>query len=177
MKHALGLVAVVALIAAPLTAQEHDMAGDHTDPVTSISKLQNQFMGWIVAAAEQVPAADYSYQPTAAVRTMGQLFGHVANANYMFCAGIKAEDNPNPTDFEKSTRSEIIAGLKAAQTYCEGAAVFGAAHHHDAREIFGTKGDVSWLTAFNISHNAEHYGNIVTYMRLKGLVPPSSQGG
>jgi len=177
MKHALGLAAVLALIAAPVAAQDHVMEGDHTDPVTSISKLQDQFLGWIISAAEQVPAAEYGYQPTPEVRTFGQLFGHVANSNYMFCAGIKGEEDPNTADFEKSTRAEVIAGLKAAKSYCDGAAKVGAEHHHDAREFFGTKGDVTWLTAFNIAHNAEHYGNIVTYMRLKGMVPPSSQGG
>lgn len=176
MKHALGLAAALALVAAPVTAQDHMMEGGHTEPVASIAKLQDQFMGWIVAASERVPVSEYSFQPTPEIRTFSQLFGHVANSNFMFCAGVKGEEDPNATDFEKGTRTEIIMGLKAAQRYCEDAAKFGAEHSHDARELFGTKGDVTWLYAFNIAHNAEHYGNVVTYMRLKGMVPPSSQG-
>ncbi len=176
MKHALRLAAALAVIAVPAAAQDQMMAGDHTDPVTSITKMQDQFMGWIVAASEQVPASAYDFQPTPEIRTFSQLFGHVANSNFMFCAGIKDEKDPNTSDFEKATRAEVIAGLKAAKSYCDDAATFGAAHHHDARTFFGTKGDVTWLTAFNATHNAEHYGNIVTYMRLKGMTPPSSQG-
>jgi uncharacterized damage-inducible protein DinB len=168
-------LAAVACVAAPVAAQDHEMM--HTDPVTSINKLQDQFLGWIVAAAEQVPDADYGFQATPDVRTFGQLFGHVANANYLFCAGAQGKQSPQTTNFEQAPRAEIIAGLKAAQAYCAEATKWAAEHHHDEVTFFGTKGDVTWVMAFNIAHNAEHYGNIVTYMRLKGMVPPSSQGG
>lgn len=175
MKRVLALAASLTLVASPAVAQEHAMGEGHTDPVTSVFTLQQRFIDWIIAAADQAPAADYSFKPTPAVRSLGQLFGHVANANYDFCAAVKGEKNPNSTDFEKASRSAIIAGLRAAKSYCEGAATFGAAHHHDAREMYGGKGDVTWLVAFNLSHTAEHYGNIVTYLRLKGMTPPSSQ--
>jgi hypothetical protein len=106
---------------------------------------------------------------------MGEILGHVASANFTFCATMKAEQSPNTTNYEKASRADIIAGLKAAQAYCAGAAEFAAAHHHDARTLFGGEGDVTWVTAFNVAHNAEHYGNLVTYIRMRGKVPPSSQ--
>lgn len=175
MRKGIVALAAAAFVAAPLAAQDHE--GMHTDPVTSVMKLQDTFMGWVATAAEQVPESDYGYKPTPEVRSFGQLFGHVANANFMFCAGARGEDSPSSVDFEKSSKAEIVAGLKAAMTYCTTVAEWAKEHHHEARDFFGQKGDVTWVMAFNMGHNAEHYGNIVTYMRMKGMVPPSSQGG
>jgi uncharacterized damage-inducible protein DinB len=176
MRKLIAMSAALALVAAPVAAQEH--GGNHDDPVTSTKKIQDQFMGWIIAAAEQVSEADYAFKPVATVRSMGELFGHVANANYMICATIRGQQSPSTTDFEKATgKAAIVAGLKASAAYCDDAAKAMAEKHHDPVTIFGMRGDVTWGFNFNSSHNAEHYGNIVTYMRLKGMVPPSSQGG
>jgi uncharacterized damage-inducible protein DinB len=175
MRRITSLIALAAFVAAPLAAQEHD-AG-HVDPVTSTAAIQKQFMGWIITAAEQVPEADYAYKPVATVRSMGEQFGHVANANYMICAGLSGKDNPNSTDFEKAGKAEIVAGLKGSMAFCGEVAQWAAEHHHAPVNLFGMKGDVTWAMNFNSAHNAEHYGNIVTYMRMKGMVPPSSQGG
>jgi uncharacterized damage-inducible protein DinB len=175
MRKLLSTLAAMALVATPVVAQEH--GADHKDPVTSTQAIQDQFMGWIIAAAEQVSEADYAFKPVATVRTMGQLFGHVANANYMICSAIRGQQSPGTMDYETGSKTQIVAALKASQAYCADAAKWGAEHHHDAVSLFGMKGDVTWGFNFNSSHNAEHYGNIVTYMRIKGMVPPSSQGG
>jgi uncharacterized damage-inducible protein DinB len=175
MRKLFSTLALTSALALPAAAQEH--GADHVDPVTSTQKVQNQFMGWIIQAAEQVSEADYGYKPVATVRSLGELFGHVANANYMICATIQGQRSPATTDFEKSNKAGIVAGLKASQTYCADAAKAMASKHHDPVTIFGMSGDVTWGFNFNSSHNAEHYGNIVTYMRMKGMVPPSSQGG
>lgn len=177
MKRLMLTAAAIAVLATPAAAQDNamGMGADHTDPVTSITKLQDTFMGWVAAAADQVPESDYSFKPTPEVRSFGQLFGHVANANFMFCSGARGEENPSKADLEKAGKAEIVAGLKAAMAYCTQVAEWAKAHHHEARTFFGQSGDVTWVMAFNIAHNAEHYGNLVTYMRLKGMVPPSSQ--
>jgi uncharacterized damage-inducible protein DinB len=177
MKRLMLTAAAIAVLATPAAAQDNEMGmgADHTDPVTSITKLQDTFMGWVAAAADQVPESDYGFKPTPEVRSFGQLFGHVANANFMFCAGARGEENPSKADLEKAGKAEIVAGLKAAMAYCTQVAEWAKAHHHEARTFFGQSGDVTWVMAFNIAHNAEHYGNLVTYMRLKGMVPPSSQ--
>lgn len=177
MRKLTAIVAAFSLAAAPVAAQEHDMdhGASHTDPVTSVQPIQGSFMGWTIQAGEELTAAEYSYRPVETVRTIGQLFGHVANANYMICAVIAGEDNPNSVDFEKATREEIVAGLKAAAAYCSTVAESSAKRHHDPISLFGMNGDVTWATSFNAAHNAEHYGNIVTYMRMMGKVPPSSR--
>jgi uncharacterized damage-inducible protein DinB len=191
MKRTLFTIATMALLTMPAAAQDADkekhkdmdgehememeMSMDHTDPVTSIWKLQDQFMGWIMQASEQATAKDYAFRPTPEVRSMGELLGHVAGANFTFCAAMKGEKSPAENNFEKASRAEIIAAFKAGKAYCAEAAEFAAAHHHDARNLFGNEGDVTWVTAFNVAHNAEHYGNLVTYFRMLGKVPPSSQ--
>lgn len=176
MRIALSLLTLASVAAAPLAAQDM-MKMDHKEPPADIMPLHNQYLGWVVTAAEQTPVAEYSFKPTPEVRSLGQIFGHVANSNYMFCSGAKGEKNPNTTDYEKGTKAEIVAGLKAAVAYCNGVYEWANAHPHDERTFFGQKGSVTWVLAFNLAHNSEHYGNVVTYMRLKGHVPPSSQGG
>ena len=95
-----------------------------------------------------------------------------------FCAGAKSEESPAKPDYEKIVgKAELVAGLKAAMAYCETAFAMPHGKEHEPTSVFGMKGSRLWVLTFNISHNAEHYGNIVTYMRMKGMTPPSSQGG
>lgn len=177
MRKLIVAVAVAALATAPVAAQDHAEHGaaKHTDPVTAVQPIQGSFMGWITQAAEELTAAEYNYRPVETVRTMGQLFGHVANSNYMICAVIAGEQSPAGADFEKAARADIINGLKGAAAYCSKVAESSAQRHHDPISLFGMSGDVTWATALNAAHNGEHYGNIVTYMRMLGKIPPSSR--
>jgi uncharacterized damage-inducible protein DinB len=167
--YALALATVVAL---PAAAQEH---GAGHSPAGDMAPLQDSYLGWVITAAEEMSEADYAFKPTPEVRSLGALFGHVANANYMICATILGEKSPATANYETEARSSVIAGLKASATYCNRA----YSMPHDAAmkqvELFGMKGSGVWALAFNASHNAEHYGNVVTYMRLRGKVPPSSR--
>ncbi len=178
MTRTLSLLAALAVVTLPAAGQEHDMNMDHTDPVTSVTRVQDQYLAWVIRAAEQASEDDYAFRPVAGVRTLGQLFGHVANTTYMFCGLTGHTANPSESvDFEQASRSEIIAGLKAAQAFCGTTVAWAAAHHHDPAELFGSRGDITWVVGQHAAHTAEHYGNIVTYLRLRGMVPPSSQGG
>ena len=165
------------------TAQhaEHDMAAMHAKmhpaAAEAIKPLYDQFKSWIIATAEQVPEADYGYRPTESVRSIGQLVGHVANANYMFCSQGGAGANPSKADIEKTVtaKAELVAALKAAFAYCDAAYALPDQQLTGEVELFGMKGSKLWVLNFNAVHNAEHYGNLVTYLRMKGMVPPSSQ--
>lgn len=133
----------------------------------------------VVEAAEKMPAADYGFQPAPdkSVRSFGRFVGHIANANFSYCSRVKGEANPNQEDFEKVTdKAKLVAGIKAATTYCD--AVYKAQTDTALSEMIAAgqaqqpKGQ---MLVQNISHTNEHYGNLVTYMRLKGLVPPSTE--
>jgi uncharacterized damage-inducible protein DinB len=132
----------------------------------------------LVQSAEKVPEADYGFQPTKEVRTFGQLIAHVANSSFSYCARGKGEDNPNKEDFEKTktAKADLVKALNEAMTYCD--SVYGAMTDAAAMELVKAGQNMvpkaRYLIA-NISHDNEHYGNLVTYMRLKGIVPPSTE--
>jgi len=168
MRRTLALAAVVAAL--PVTASAQGVA--------SIKPLYETFRGYLVAAAQQMPEADYSFKPTPEVRSFGELLGHTANANFMFCAAVLGEESPNKTDYEKAaSKAEIVKGIEASFAYCDKAYAIEDAKGMEEITFFGRKGTRLWVLNFNATHDAEHYGNVVTYMRLKGMVPPSSQRG
>lgn len=170
-------VIALAVIAAPgaLAAQEMRSAmGD----VGSVRALYDIAKGFLTRAAEQMPEENYSFKPTPDVRSFGQLVGHVANASYFFCATVKGETSPAPADFEKTTgKAALVQALKDAFAYCDGAYQITDMKATEEVSLMSMKGSRLWALTFNAAHDWEHYGNVVTYMRLKGLVPPSSQGG
>lgn len=153
------LVCCVALVVArePLSAQNGG-----GDVKAALKSGFDEVNGWITQAVERVPAAQWNYRPVETVRTFGQLVTHVADGYAYFCA--KATDpNVRWSDaIEKGTtdRAAAIAALQRAAASCTRA--------HDAANA-----NAGNLMA-NIAHANLHYGNMVTYMRMLGLVPPSS---
>jgi uncharacterized damage-inducible protein DinB len=132
-------------------------------------------------SAEQMPEENYSFKPSPDVRTFGQILAHVAGASYVFCASAKGEKTPFAEDyFEKNatTRAAIIKATNDAIDYCDGAylAVTDANAGQAVRAPFssGSATRASSLIG-QIGHDNEHYGNLVTYFRIKGMVPPSSK--
>ena len=132
---------------------------------------------YITRAAEQVPESLYGFKPTPEVRSFGQLFAHIADGNYEFCGPVAGE-KPSVQDIEKTktTKADIVAALGASFAYCD--TVLGAMTDADGAKMadfFGQPLARLSIFAANTSHDNEHYGNIVTYMRLNKMVPPSSQ--
>lgn len=131
----------------------------------------------ILRAAEKMPEENYSFKPTPDVRSFGQLIGHISDAQYLFCSPVKGEQKAPPgVEKSKSSKADLTAALKEAFAYCDAAhASLTDAQAHDMVKLFGRDRSKLGTLYFNAAHNNEHYGNIVTYMRLKGLVPPSSE--
>jgi uncharacterized damage-inducible protein DinB len=133
-------------------------------------------------SAVDVPEANYSFAPVpSVVRTFGQIVAHVAGANYEFCSAAKGEKTPKPENAFDSlaTKTAIVKAWDDSVVYCD--AVFKALTDRTASEAIdmpfgGGKGVRVAALLGNIGHLNEHYGNLVTYMRLKGIVPPSSRG-
>ena len=132
------------------------------DPAAALKQGFGEVSGWLLKAAEMVPPDKYSYKPAPTVRTYGEMLGHVADGYNYFCgraAGKKVEWS-DATAQGKTDKATIVAALKAATGACT------AAHNGP--------GSQSPLLIQNYGHTNLHYGNIVTYMRMLGLVPPSS---
>jgi len=137
--------------------------------------------GFILKTAELVPEAKYSYQPTKEVRTVAQLLCHIADANHMFCSAADGTKGPEQSaEKTAKTKAEIQKALTDAFAHCD--RVFsslndttGAAEAIIA-PINNLKTTKLGALSFDAAHNYEHYGNLVTYMRLNKIVPPSSAG-
>ena len=141
-----------------------------------IKELHDKIREDVVRSAESMPAEHFDFQPTPDVRTFGELVGHVATNLYVMCAAAGAENNPQPGLVAEtvSGKADLMDALKAAYDYCEEALaslndVNGLNEVTASRE--GTR--LSFLVSA-IEHTSLHYGNMVTYMQLKGLVPASS---
>jgi uncharacterized damage-inducible protein DinB len=131
----------------------------------------------ITRAAEKMPEDNYAFQPTPEIRTFGQLVGHVADAQYLFCSTVLGEKSPATGSNEKTktSKADLVAALKDAFAYCDKAYAMTDATAAEPVKFFGNPTNRLGVLAFSNMHDYEHYGNMVTYMRLKGIVPPSSE--
>lgn len=159
----------------------HALAQSAANPMTqALSGAWNSAKNNVRRSADVMPEAKYDFKPVDNVRTFGALLSHIAGASYEFCAAAKGEKPPFAEDaFEKSakTKADIVKALDGAIAYCDEiyktlddtkaaqmtAGAFGGPQGARAANLIG-----------NTGHFQEHYGNLVTYLRINGLVPPSS---
>jgi uncharacterized damage-inducible protein DinB len=131
----------------------------------------------ILRSAEKMPEENYSFKPAPRVRTFGQILGHLAEEQYFFCAPVKGEQKSVDVEKTKTSKTDLLAALKDAFAYCD--SLYDSMTDTVALEVLKrgeaqrTKLRMLWG---NVAHDSEHYGNLVTYLRIKGLVPPSTEG-
>ena len=172
-KSLLLLIAVV--VAAPALAQEI-MPAPAAGMVKTMQSNINYVQDLIIRSAELMPEADYAFKPTPEVRSFGQLIAHVADANYFICSTVLGEANPSPgVEKSKTSKADLAAALKGSYEYCSKAYAISDANTGAPIKLFGQDQTRLGGLLLNDTHNWEHYGNIITYLRLKGQVPPSSQ--
>ena len=175
---ALSAVPVAVLAQASASAPAQPPAATVVNPISaSNSKMYTMLSGVVIAAAEKMPEENYSFKPTPEVRSFGQLVGHLADSQYYFCGLAAGENNPGGgVEKGKTGKAELIAALKEAVAYCSKAyATMTDAKGGESVKLMNQ--DFARLTVLsaNTAHNYEHYGNMATYMRLKGIVPPTSE--
>lgn len=167
---------LICLLAPAAVAFAQDKAPDN--PLSTFNKLAyERVKDILLRSAEKVPEENYSFKPTEAVRSFGQVVGHVADAQYLFCSVALGEKNPAPKiEQTKTSKADLIAALKDAFAYC-GKAYDGMTDASGAQMVKFFGGDAPKLGVLTVNnmHDMEHYGNLVTYMRLKNIVPPSSE--
>ena len=184
MKTSVSACLLCVLLASPAYAQMEG-AGAGTaaspNPITDGAKTSYELVkGWLTKSAEVAPEAVFAFKATPEVRTFGQIIGHIADANYMICATAAGEKPPGG-DVEKTkiTKADLSKALAESFAYCD--AVFAATTDESGAETvkFMGGGDMAKLSvlSFNTAHDFEHYGNLVTYLRLNKIVPPSTQAG
>jgi len=156
--------------AAIALAQENPFSAYNKDVYKGVKDI-------ILRSAEKMPEENYTFKPTEAVRSYGQILGHVADAQYLFCSLVLGEKNPDPKiEQTKTSKADLIAALKDAFAYCD-KAYDGMTDASGAQMVKFFGGDTPKLGVLSVNsmHTVEHYGNLVTYMRLKNIVPPTSE--
>lgn len=160
-------------------AQESSPAARATseNPLTAHNKkVYGGVKRILLRSAEMMPEENYAFKPAETVRTFGQIVGHVADSQYAFCATVLGEKNPAP-DIEntKTSKSELLAALAGAFAYCDRAydGMTDTSSTGTVR-LMGSDTPKLGVLTINIVHTIEHYGNLVTYMRMNDIVPPTS---
>jgi len=168
---------VLAIVGLAGTAQAQQPAAPSDLAVRTVREQWQAMTNYVTRAAADVPDSLYAYKPVATVRSFGQLIGHVAGAQYMICAAALGDPPRGEDEIEKTktTKTELVAALRASTEYCGRAYAQTDAAAQQRTQLFGQERSRLAALGINATHNAEHYGNLVTYMRMNGLVPPSSR--
>jgi uncharacterized damage-inducible protein DinB len=141
------------------------------NPLTTISIFRSNMQDKIMESADAMPESKYSYRPTKDVRSFAEILNHVADISYTLCSNVKGEANP-ATASAKVSKTEIVAYLKGSFGYCDGVySGFTDAHLNDPADFWGVKTNKMFVLTQVANHDALHYGNLVTYLRLNGVVP------
>ena len=142
------------------------------NPLTmTLSIFRSNMQDKIMKAAVAMPESKYSYRPAKDVRSFGEIVTHVADISYTLCSNAKGAANP-ATPAAKVSKTEIVAYLKGSFDYCDGAfSGFTDGHLNDPADFFGFKTNKMFILTQAGNHDALHYGNLVTYLRLNGLEP------
>jgi uncharacterized damage-inducible protein DinB len=142
------------------------------NPLTATLALFSKNMqDKIMKTAEAMPDAKFSYRPTKDVRSFGEIVTHVADISYYLCANMKDESRPNMSA-GKGSKAEIIAYLKSSFDYCDAAfSGFSDTHLNDPADFWGFKTNKMFIVTQLGNHDALHYGNLATYLRINGGAP------
>src|SRR5215813_8986446 len=109
------LIPILVLINCAARAQSPDLKSVSGYP----KMVQKQVTSWIEQAAGKMPEEEYAFKPDPAVRSFGQILGHIADANYSFCSGVLGETSPSSgIEKTKITKAELTAALHDAFAYC-----------------------------------------------------------
>lgn len=159
-------LAIASLLASSLGAQTSD-----------VRSAWGSISGNLIAAAAKLPESDYSFRPTGDVRSFAELIGHIADAQFAFCGQLLPQSKPRSGAEKLTSKAELLKALKDSVAFCTAAAdrVSDADATQQVKMFGRDRAKISVLWA-NLAHSNEHYGNVVTYLRLKGIVPPSSEG-
>ena len=165
-KSAIGLSILALLAVLPCAAQNKALAGMHREFTAAKTS--------VLKAANKAPEDIYGFRPTPEVFTLRRMFLHIAGASYSICSSAAGKPGTAPkVDVTAETpKAEVIAKLNAAFAYCED--VFANSNDATLAETVPTSGgprEKSYYFSHLLGHTFLHYGNVVTYMRIKGMSP------
>jgi len=164
-------IAMIVLVALPAWAEDANPVSESARHFYAEAKSN------ILKSAEKMTEKNYSFKPAPRIRTFGQILGHLAEENYLYCGTARGERKAADVEKAKTAKADIIAALKESFAYCD--AVYEALTDRTAVETVKLGSSDRYRIAIlqgQAIHLNSHYGNMVTYMRIKGIVPPSTEG-
>ncbi len=159
--------------ALPLAAQAPAVTGPAGEALAAYNRIKPN----LIKAAEKMPDADYQFKPTPDIRTFARIVNHVTEAQFHTCTTLNGgKFDPKSVPSDTADKATILAGLKASFEECDKA--YGALSDGTFTEVLSVgpqKRSRIGLAWGNISHDNEQYAELSTYLRLKGLVPPTAE--
>jgi uncharacterized damage-inducible protein DinB len=166
----------LAILLATCLAGAGALPGQSGDPLTSEAKqAYTSIKNNLTRMAEKMPEENYSFKPTPDIRSFGELVAHVADAQAMFCSTVTGE-RKSVSAASKNSKADLVAALKESFAICD--AAYNSITDATATqtiELFRAKRTKLGALIFNTTHSNEEYGYMAVYLRLKGVVPPSSE--
>ena len=170
---------MISALASPALAQNmKSSAGSNAAKASAVADIRAHWRtlsGYVLQSAIDVPEDKYSFKPVSTVRSFGELIAHVAGAQSMFCAMALGEKAPAEDAVHATTKAELIEAMKQSNKGCERAYAQTDAQSALGTDVFGEQHSRLYALMMNATHDGEHYGNIITYMRINGMIPPSSR--
>ena len=174
MRHVVFVATLFVVVA--LAAQAPQTPAAAPSLAAEAKAAYNNIKNNLTKMAEKMPEENYAFQPVKEIRTFGALVGHVADAQARTCSATMGEPKALGAS-SKTTKADLVAALKESFTICD--AAYDALTDANAAEgVRAGRGMRSRLTVLvgNTTHSNEEYGYMAVYLRLKGIVPPSSEG-
>jgi uncharacterized damage-inducible protein DinB len=162
-------ILIACAVAGTLYAQDNPFT-------TDVKSSYNGIKTTLTKAAEKMPEESYSFKTVPAVRSYGEMIGHIADVQTALCGIVKGEQKKG-TAAGKTSKADLQNELKASFAYCD--AVFDSMTDKDGAtkvKMFGRDMTKLGVLNFVVVHDNEMYGNLVAFLRIKGIVPPSSEG-
>lgn len=169
------MIRLSTLTAAAVIAASTMLAQQATTEAAALKSSYNGIKNNLTKAAEKAPESDYDFKPVPEIRTLGALIAHIADAQAFTCAAVAGGQRPSSAS-SKTTKADLVAALKASFETCD--PVFESLTDADATKMvsMGRGGQRSKFASLwgLIAHSNEEYGYLSVYLRLKGIVPPST---
>jgi hypothetical protein len=171
------MACAVAVFFAPVVVFGQAAATSTANPLSAeVQGRYAQVKGFIVKAAETMPTENYSYKPTPDIRTFARVVNHVTEAQNRGCGALNGASEAKPAPAETADKATIVDALKASFAECDKAyAALTDANMTEMVQAGQAKRSRLGIAWGNVSHDNEQYATLALYMRLKGLVPPSSE--
>jgi uncharacterized damage-inducible protein DinB len=170
-------LALLALNLSPATVAHAQISADLPNPIAepnpltaTLSIFRKNMQDKITKSANAMPESKYSYRPTPDVRSFAEILTHIADISYFLCSNAKGV--PSPPQSTKTSKAEIVAYLKGSFDFCDSVySEYSDTNLNAPADFFGHKTNKMFILTQVGNHDALHYGNLVTYMRLNGLEP------